>query len=214
MPLAPEGDLDDVSEVGVQMTRKESWFQENLYKQADYSPGSDENLARSYQAAATYADEMVGRILDKLDATGQADHTIIVLWSDHGYHLGDKECFVKFTLWEKANHVPFIIVAPGVTKPGTRCSAPVSLLDIYPTLVDLAGLPANPTNDGVSLRPLLENPSAAWNRPALMTYEKGNHAIRTPDYHYIRYHDGSDELYSDNDPWNIKNLHSRYPRLW
>jgi arylsulfatase A-like enzyme len=206
MPHAPEGDLEDVSPIGYRMTLKERWFQDNLPKQPDYSPGSDEQHARCYQAASTFADEMVGRILDKLDATGQADNTIIVLWSDHGYHLGDKECYVKFTLWEKANHVPFIIVAPGVTKPGTRCAAPVSLLDIYPTLVDLAGLPPNPKNDGVSLKPLLENPGAEWDRPALMTYRRGNHAIKTPDYRYIRYHDGSEELYAHEDNWNVKNL--------
>ncbi len=205
-PHMPAGDLDDVSPVGVQMTLKERWFQDNLPKQKDFSPGSDEQMVRCYQAASTFADEMVGRILDDLDATGQAENTIIVLWSDHGYHLGDKKCYVKFTLWEKANHVPFIIVAPGVTKPGSRCKAPVSLLDIYPTLVDLAGLPANPKNDGVSLRPLLENPGAEWNRPALTTYRKGNHAIKTAGYRYIRYHDGSEELYTHADSWNVTNI--------
>ena len=208
-PHRPEGDLGDVSPVGVQMTLKERWFQDNLPKQKDFSPGSDEQMVRCYQAASTFADEMVGRILDDLDATGQADNTIIVLWSDHGYHLGDKECYVKFTLWEKANHVPFIIVAPGVTKPGTRCKAPVSLLDIYPTLVNLAGLPANPKNDGVSLRPLLDDPDAEWDRPALMTYRAGNHAIKTADYRFIRYHDGSEELYTHADGWNVTNLAGR-----
>jgi arylsulfatase A-like enzyme len=148
----------------------------------------------------------VGKLMDKLDATGQADNTIIVLWSDHGYHLGDKECYVKFTLWEKANHVPFIIVAPGITTPGTRCKTPVSLLDIYPTLVDLAGLPANEKNDGLSLKPLLKNPDAKWERPALMTYGKGNHAIKTRTHRYIRYHDGSEELYTHEDGWNVTNL--------
>jgi arylsulfatase A-like enzyme/sucrose-6-phosphate hydrolase SacC (GH32 family) len=205
-PHMPDGDLGDVSPVGVELTLKERFFQDNLQKQEDFSAGSDEQLVRCYQAASTFADEMVGCILDRLDATEQADNTIIVLWSDHGYHLGDKECYVKFTLWEKANHVPFIIVAPGVTKPGTRCKAPVSLLDIYPTLVDLAGLPTNPKNDGVSLKPLLENVGAEWDRPALMTYRKGNHAIKTADYRYIRYHDGSEELYTHADSWNVTNL--------
>jgi arylsulfatase A-like enzyme len=208
MPNAPEGDLDDVSPVGVQMTLKEKFFQDNVYDQADFAPGSNEQLVRCYQAAATFSDEMIGRILDGLDATGQADNTIIVLWSDHGYHLGDKNCFVKFTLWEKATHVPFIIVAPGVTKPGTICAAPVSLLDIYPTLLDLAGVENDPKLklDGVSLRPLLEDVNAKWDRPALTTYRKGNHAIKTDDYRYIRYHDGSEELYTDKDNWNITNI--------
>jgi len=209
MPHRPDGDLEDVSPIGYRMTLKERFFQDNVLDQPDFSPGSNEQLVRCYQAASTFADEMVGRILDTLDATGQADNTIIVLWSDHGYHLGDKECYVKFTMWEKANHVPFIIVAPGVTTPGTRCKAPVSLLDIYPTLLDVAGLPPNPKNDGVSLRPLLEDPNAEWNRPALMTYGEGNHAIRTPTHRYIRYEDGSEELYTHVDNWNVDNLAGR-----
>jgi arylsulfatase A-like enzyme len=87
-----------------------------------------------------------------------------------------------------------------------RCAAPVSLLDIYPTLLDLAGLPPNPKNDGVSLKPLLEDPQAKWDRPALMTYAEGNHAIKTAGYRYIRYQDGSEELYTHEDNWNLKNL--------
>ncbi len=205
-PHMPKGDMQDVSEVGYKMTLKERFFQNTIRDVPDFSPGSDEQLVRCYQAAATFADEIVGRLLDRLDATGQADNTIIVLWADHGYHLGDKDCFVKFTLWEKANHVPLIVVAPGVTRPGTRCEAPVGLVDLYPTLIDLAGLPAKRDLDGVSLMPLLKDPSAEWKRPALTTYRKGNHAIRTRDYRYIRYHDGSEELYADDDPWNVANL--------
>ena len=93
-------------------------------------------MVQSYHAASDYADQMVGRLIDSLDATGRSKNTIIVLWSDHGYHLGDKNATVKFTLWEKANHVPLIIIAPGVTKPGSVIEQPVSLLDIYPTLID------------------------------------------------------------------------------
>ena len=206
MPNFPKDDMEDVPDAGYQLTLKESFFQESFKKAESYSAGSPEQYARCYQAASTYADEMLGRILDKLDATGQAENTIIVLWSDHGYHLGDKGCYVKFTLWEKANHVPLIIVAPGITKPRTRCAAPVSLLDIYPTLLDLAGLPANPKNDGVSLKPLLEDPHAKWDRPALMTYAEGNHAIKTAGYRYIRYQNGSEELYTHADHWNLANL--------
>jgi len=131
---------------------------------------------------------MVGRLLDKLDATGRADSTIIILWADHGYHLGDKEATVKFTLWEKANRVPFIIVAPGVTKPGTYIDRPVSLLDIYPTLIELAGLPQKEGLDGHSLVALLEDPEAQWERPAVMTWLKGNHAVRSDRWRYIRRH--------------------------
>ncbi len=130
-------------------------------------------MVQAYQAASDYADQMVGRLLDKLDETGRADNTIIVLWSDHGYHLGDKETCVKFTLWEKANRVPFIIVAPGVSIPGSRVDQPVGLIDIYPTLLELAGAPPKADNDGLSLVPLLKHPDGKWVRPALMNEGPG-----------------------------------------
>ena len=131
----------------------------------------------------------------------------IVLWSDHGYHLGDKTSCGKTTLWEKANHVPFIIVAPGITKPGTRIDTPVGLVDIYPTLLDLAGLPAKPDVDGQSLVPLLKDPRAKWDRPALMTQGRGNHAVRSRDWRYIHYKDGTEELYDmEHDPLQFTNL--------
>ncbi|MBA7539750.1 hypothetical protein ES705_32035 [subsurface metagenome] len=207
LPPMPPDDLDDVGEIAKQMAHTEYFIYSNVTKQPAQHPGSLESMVQSYQASATFSDEMVGRLLDKLEETGKMDNTIIVLWSDHGYHLGDKEACVKFTLWEKANHVPFIIVAPGITTPGSRCDAPVSLLDIYPTLADLAGLPPNETNDGQSLLPLLENPEAEWERPALMTMGRGNHAIRSRDWRYIRYSDGTEELYDQiNDPWNHTNL--------
>ena len=217
LPPMPEGDMDDVGKVGIRMSDKEAF----VYDQTSAAdPGSNKSLHRMvqcYQAAADYADQMVGRLLDKLDATGRAENTIIVLWSDHGYHLGDKQCGVKFTLWEKANHVPFIIVAPpalrsswseegGVTEPGTVCETPVGLVDIYPTLVELAGLPPKGDNDGISLVPLLKDPEAEWARPALMTEGPGNHAIRTREFRCIRYHNGEEELYADDDPWNHSNL--------
>ncbi|MEM7602135.1 MAG: sulfatase-like hydrolase/transferase, partial [Verrucomicrobiota bacterium] len=179
LPPMPEGDLDDVGEIARRMVRKEFWIYDNTVEAEPGSAGSLQSMVQCYQAATDFADQMVGRLLDKLDETGRAENTIIVLWSDHGYHLGDKETCVKFTLWEKANRVPFIIVAPGVTTPGTRCDRPVSLVDIYPTLLELAGLPARGKNDGLSLVPLLRNPNQEWERPALMTEGPGNHAVRS-----------------------------------
>ena len=209
LPPRPEDDLSDVPPLGVKMSRTEAFIFDNAIQPPVDRPGSLKKMVQCYQAAADYADEMVGRLIDQLDQTGRADDTIIVLWSDHGYHLGDKNATVKFTLWEKANHVPFIIVAPGVTKPGTVIDRPVSLLDIYPTLVDLAGLPKKDGLDGVSLVPLLKDPKAKWNRPAVMTQGKGNHAVRSDRWRYIRYSDGTEELYDhDNDPWEHTNLAS------
>jgi arylsulfatase A-like enzyme len=207
MPPMPENDLDDVSEVARKMAHTEFFIYSNVTKQKPDAPGSIKRMVQSYQAAADFADQMVGRLIDKLDASGRAGNTIVVLWADHGYHLGDKESCVKFTLWEKANHVPFIIVAPGVTTPGTRVEAPVSLVDIYPTLLELTGLPPKPDNDGESLVPLLKNPNAKREQPAVMTWQRGNHAVRTERWRYIRYYDGSEELYDHTrDPWEWKNL--------
>ena len=123
---------------------------------------------------------------------------------------------MKFTLWEKANHVPLIIVAPGVTKPGSVCDATVSLLDIYPTLVELCGLPASKQAEGRSLAPLLKDPKAAWECPAVMTMGRGNHAVRSDRWRYIRYSDGSEELYDHRkDPWELRNVakEARYAKI-
>ncbi|VGO22700.1 sulfatase [Pontiella sulfatireligans] len=206
IPPRPEGDLDDVPARGIEMAKTERFIWENTIVQPPDSPRSLKKMIQSYQAAADYSDEMVGRLLDQLEATGRADNTIIVLWSDHGYHLGDKTACVKFTLWEKSDHVPFIIVAPGITTPGSVCERPVSLIDIYPTLAELAGLPEKPELDGQSLVPLLKNTKLEWARPALTTQIKGNHAIRTQTHRYIRYEDGTEELYTDADYWNHTNL--------
>ncbi len=218
MPPMPEGDLDDVRDIGLRMVGKEGFIWEGTARQEPGSVGSLQKMVQSYQAAADFADEMVGRLLDKLDASGRADNTIIVLWSDHGYHLGDKQTCVKFTLWEKANHIPFIIVVPpalrsaqseewGGSMPGQICDTPVSTIDLYPTLIDLVGLPPKADNDGQSLVPLLKNPRAEWDRPALMTEGPGNHAIRSDRWRFIHYNDGTEELYDhDSDPWEHTNV--------
>lgn len=206
LPDMKTNDLEDVPAPGIEMAHNQHFIYENVMQKPDADPGSHKKMVQCYQASATYADSIVGRLLDKLDATGRADNTIIVLWSDNGYHLGDKESCVKFTLWEKANHIPFIIVAPGVTEPGSRCDRPVSLVDVYPTLLELAGLPPKNDLDGRSLVPLLKNPHQQW-QPAIMTNGKGNHAIRSSRWRYIRYNDGSEELYDlDKDPWEWTNL--------
>lgn len=207
MPPMPEDDLEDVPPIGIGMANTERFIWANTHVKPPEHPGSLQRMVQSYQAASSHSDDMVGALLDQLDASGRAENTIIVLWSDHGYHLGDKTACVKFTLWEKANHVPFIIVAPGITTPGTRCDRPVGLVDLYPTLVDLAGLPPREDLDGLSLVPLLKDAHRKWERPALMTQNPGNHAIRTERWRYIRYADGTEELYDHSkDPWEHKNL--------
>jgi arylsulfatase A-like enzyme len=167
---------------------------------------------QGYLASIAYTDNQIGRLLDALDNSPYAKNTIIVFWTDHGWHLGEKKHWRKFALWEEATRTPLIFVAPGV-EPGTRCEQAVGLIDIYPTLIDLCGLPARETLEGVSLKPLLDDPETPWERPALTTHGRNNHALRTPQFRYIRYADGSEELYDHQaDPMEWKNLagDSRY----
>jgi arylsulfatase A-like enzyme len=129
------------------------------------------------------------------------------LWGDHGWHLGEKQHWRKFALWEEATRTTFMIIAPGVTKPNTRSSRTVNLMDIYPTLIDLCGLPKKPELEATSLLPLLKDPQAKWDRPSLTTFGRNNHAVRSERWRYIRYADGSEELYDhDADPLEWKNL--------
>lgn len=207
VPPPPAGDLEDVPPSGREMAHTQHHFIKYTMEAEPGSPGSYHKMVQSYQASSDFADQIVGRLLDKLEETAKIENTIIVLWSDHGHHVGDKENFTKFTLWEKANRVPFIIVAPGIGEPGTRIDQPVSLLDIYPTLLDLAGLPHKEDLDGQSLVPLMKNPEMEWDRPAVTTMGRGNHAVRSKRWRYIRYRDGTVELYDhENDPWEWNNL--------
>jgi len=161
----------------------------------------------AYLACVSFADEMIGRVLDALEKSRYANNTVIVLWGDHGWHLGEKLHWRKFTLWEEGTHCPLIIVAPGIAKPGGRCSRPVSLIDIYPTLVDICGLTPREELEGMSLLPLLREPRAVWDHPSLTTYGRNNHSLRGERWRYIRYADGTEELYDhDNDKLEWNNL--------
>lgn len=164
---------------------------------------------RGYLASVSYMDAQLGRLLDALDASSHRDNTIIVLFGDNGMHFGEKSHWTKWALWEQATNVPLIIVAPDVAKPGSRSDSPVGLVDIYPTLVELAGLPANPANEGESLVSILKNPSHQRSEPVLMTFGEGSHAIRDTRWRYIRYRDGTEELYDhSNDRHEWHNLAS------
>ena len=163
-------------------------------------------LISAYLASARYADDCVGRILQGLAQGPNRDHTIVAICGDNGYEFGDKHNWSKGSLREGSAHVPLVIAGPGIGAQQT-CTHPVSLLDLYPTLVELAGLPAKSALDGVSLVPLLKNPTAPWERPALTTSGFKNHALRTDRWRYIRYADGAEELYDhDKDPLERSNL--------
>ncbi|MDF1656888.1 MAG: sulfatase [Verrucomicrobiales bacterium] len=207
LPLRKEDDWDDLPTGAETLLERPAWFWKGMMELEEKTPGSYQRFINSYAAACRYADAKIGEVIDALDNNPRASDTIIVLWSDHGFHLGEKNHIEKFTLWEKANRVPFIVVAPGVTEPGTTCDRPVDLSVLYPTLLDLAGLPADDRGDGVSIVPLLKNPAANWDRPAIMTYLKGNHAVRTDRWRYIQYADGTEELYDHKeDPHEWENL--------
>ena len=201
IPEVPDGDLDDIPEAGIRMAKPDG---DHL------NVTSTDNWAyavQGYLATINFLDEQVGRVVDALDNGPSAANTIIILWSDHGWHLGEKKHWRKFALWEEATKAPLMMVVPGVTKPGEACQVPVDFMNIYPTLADLCGLPVGRHLDGVSMRPLLADVNATWDRPAMTTHGRGNNAVRTRRWRYIRYVDGSEELYDHNaDPGEWSNL--------
>ncbi len=169
--------------------------------------GRFKEATRAYLACVSYADDCVGVILDALAKSRYADNTIVVVWGDHGWFLGEKLKYRKTHLWEESARVPLIIKVPDVTEPGETCSRVVNLMDLYPTLVDLCNLPKKNDISGRSIAPLFANPQTAWNYPTLTTMGRGNHSIRSERWRYNRYADGTEELYDhDSDPMEWTNL--------
>lgn len=217
LPPVTKGDLDDIPAFGKKLAREV------------YDPSGERNFAvkpdgdhanvlaneqwgkavQAYLATISFADAQIGRVLDALDRSGHADNTIVVLWGDHGWHLGEKEHWRKHALWDVSTRTPLVFSAPQGVAKDKLCQRPVSLIDIYPTLIELCGLPKRKGLDGQSLKPLLENPKKQWDRPVVITYGLNNHAIRTQRWRYIRYRDGGQELYDhDRDPNEWTNLAS------
>ncbi|MBC9868808.1 MAG: sulfatase-like hydrolase/transferase [Opitutae bacterium] len=200
LPPVPEDDFEDIPPTGNEWARKhwQAWVVENnQWKKA----------VQGYLASMTFADAMVGRLMKALENGPLAENTLIVLWSDHGYHLGHKQHWEKFVLWNQATQVPLIFVDPRHGTAGAVTNQPASLVDIYPTLVDLCDLKDAPRLDGQSLLPLIRNPALKTGRAVLTTHKFRNHSVRTVDWHYIRYADGSEELYNpQNDPDEFRNL--------
>jgi len=198
-----EDDLSDISGEGLKMGLINR--HETIVKAGQWKPA-----IQAYLASIAMMDDCLGRIIDALEKSGFADNTIIVMWSDHGYQLGEKERWAKFTLWERSTKVNMIWVVPNLTTAGDICERPVNLLDIYPTLASLIGVQA-PENqlEGYDLSRLLRNPNAHWNRATLTTYGYKNYSVRSDRYRYIVYVDGTEELYDhENDKWEWNNLAS------
>ena len=202
LPNSPESDLDDLPK---------NFLRINDYAAAPthaevVGHGKRRSLTQAYLASISFVDHCVGVVLDALASSPHADNTLIVLWSDHGFHLGEKQHWAKRTLWEESTRVPLLIAGGGI-QPGTECPAPVSLIDIYPTLVELCDLPENPRLEGISLGPQLSDPLARRERPAITSSYFGNQSIRNRDWRLIIYEDGAEELYDHrSDPGELRNL--------
>ncbi len=211
LPKILENDLDDLSDRAVDIAHRGGGYHKHVLEAGQWKKG-----VQGYLASIAFADAMLGKLLAALEKSRYAENTVVVIWSDHGWQLGEKEHWRKFSLWENIVRSVLMIKAPkgttglpGGTQRGIPCHRIVSLQDIYPTLIDLCGLPPRKDIDGRSLVPLLENPSAEWNFPAITTYDFGEFSIRTERWRYTVYIDGSEELYDhtvDREEWyNLAN---------
>jgi len=201
LPPYLENDLADLPPAAIRMAHPET----------DHVPmlksGRWKEAIQAYLATIAYCDMNLGRLLDALEKSAYKDNTIICLWGDHGWHLGEKHHWRKFTLWEEATRSPLIWIVPGMTKPNTICERTIDFMSIYPTLTDLCGIPTPSHNEGGSIRALLANPTAPWDKPGVTTYRYKNHTARTADWRYIRYANGDEELYDERtDPNEWTNL--------
>lgn len=196
-----ENDLDDVPAAHAKMAHN-PWLK-RIREMGQWKPA-----IQAYLACTAMVDDLVGEIVEALEKSKYADNTIVVLWSDHGFHHGEKGRWGKYSLWERATRVNFIWVVPGVTEAGSVCCKPVNLLDIYPTLASLAGCkPPAKQLEGNDLSVLMKDPEAPWDEATVTTFGYKNYGVRSDRYRYIVYEDGSEELYDHaNDMWEWKNL--------
>jgi arylsulfatase A-like enzyme len=201
-------DLDDVPPAGQRIARNRYFA--HIQEQKQWKQG-----IQAYLASIHFADAMLGRVLDALEKSPHRDNTIVVLWSDHGWHLGEKEHWQKYTGWRVGARVPLMVRvpkgAPGLaegTRAGAVCNKPVSLVDLFGTLTELCGLPAKPDIASRSLVPLLRDPAAPWLHAALTHLDQPeNYALSTERWRYIHYRGGEEELYdTETDPHEWTNL--------
>lgn len=208
LPSTPADDLKDVPPAGRVFAHNiVGFFKADDHKGILSQEGAWRQLVRAYLATSSFADANIGRLLAALNQSPHAENTVVVLWGDHGWHLGEKQHWRKMTLWERGTRTPFIIKWPGAKANGRTVESPVSLQDIFPTLVDLCGLRVEQELDGNSLKPLLMNPEMAWDKPVLMSHGPGNFAVRSGHWRLIHYADSSEELYDmQADPGEFANL--------
>ena len=209
LPLVKEDDRNDLSEYAIALTNEKHVSPTHEWVK---SAGQWKHAVQAYLASTAFADHCVGQVLDALDASPHAKNTIVVLFADHGFHLGEKQRWAKRTIWEDGDRVPLIVAAPGYES-GKKTNKPAQLLDIFPTLLELAGLPKDNKQEGNSLVPLLKNPQADWSHVSLSSFGKGNFAVRSEHFRYIRYLDGSEEFYDhreDPHEWNNQVGNKKY----
>ena len=212
LPLVQTDDLDDLPPYGKALARsnahKDLFKPRTVHEQILHLGGEREwkYMVQSYLACINYVDTQIGRLLDELKENPRERETVIVLTSDHGWNLGEKTHWCKAAIWRNTTRVPFMVVLPGVTKAGTRNNQPISHVDIYPSLCDFAGVPKPDHLEGRSILPLLKDPSATRDF-AFLSYGSQNTAAQSERYRYIRYEDGSEELYDhQKDPHEWTNL--------
>jgi uncharacterized sulfatase len=199
LPENPKDDLADVPhEYSMFNTTDDRWLTEQEKRE----------VLAAYYATISYVDACVGRLLEALKQAGRQEDTIVCLWGDHGMHMGEHGLFRKYTLFENAARVPFMIAAPGMARAGAVCHRPVELLDIYPTLADLCGFPIPDGLDGRSMRAVLTDPDRQWKRAAYTSQGPKNHSLRTQRWRYSEWGGPENaELYDhENDPHEFTNL--------
>ena len=210
LPAVIEDDLEDIPLIGVKIHELPK-YPSLEFLQAN---GNEQfkKCVQAYLACNYFVDHQVGRVLKSLEQSAYAKNTLVILFSDHGYHLGEKGRVSKHSLWEESTRVPFMILPPGDSKlrnkvAGSKSSKPVELIDLYPTLTEMCGLPSKASNEGRSLVPLMKDPSMEWRFSALSTYARKNNSLRTERFRYIRYENGAEELYDHQfDPEEWENI--------
>ncbi len=196
MPANWQDDTNDIPKLGIAKTN-------NLKNSIGKYPDNQKRMWAAYYASVTFMDRQVGRILDALDDSPHRDQTAVIFTSDHGYHLGEHGFWQKSNLHEEVIRVPLVIRAPGM--PSGQTDSIAELVDLYPTICDLVGVPAPPAAEGSSLTPVLADASASV-KSAAFSFQNGT-SIRTPRWHLMRYRDASEELYDmENDPGETRNL--------
>ena len=206
MPEVPDDEMSDIPIMGKSIAYGTIKTGDH-YAVVNLSDTYWREMVLAYLACVSFVDDQLGKVLLALEDSQYADNTIVVLWSDHGQHMGEKKHWRKQSLWEESTQVPLFFSVPSMMANGKRSDRVVSLLDIYPTLLDLCGLPPVEKLEGQSLVPLLKNPKRKWDKPVLNSWYYGNRAVRSERYRYIQYRDGSEEFYDHaSDPGEFTNL--------